>query len=354
MRAPFETDAGAAPARPRRGPALFEADDPALRAPAPSPADAPPPPDAEAPAAAPATVRALRAAARRRSVFGRLVWGAATSLIGLVVSVAAWDWAVALVARSPLLGGVAGVLAAVVAAGLLAFAVAELAATARLGRLDRIRAEVEAALRADDRAAALAALRRLRALYARRADLAWALKDAAEREAEHLDAAALVASHERALMTGLDARAEAAAAQAARIVAGVTAFVPLALADVLAALVANLRMIRAIAEIYGGRAGWMGSWRLLKTVAGHLAATGAVAMADDLVGPALGGGAVARLSRRFGEGLVNGALTARVGAAAIEVCRPLPFHALQAPSGRAIAAAALRGASRVAQPAAKA
>jgi putative membrane protein len=102
-------------------------------------------------------------------------------------------------------------------------------------------------------------------------------------------------------------------------------------------------MIRAVAEIYGGRAGWLGSWRLLKAVAGHLVATGAVAMGDDLLGPLVGGGVLAKLSRRFGEGLVNGALTARVGAAAIEVCRPLPFIARPRPSGRALAAQALRG-----------
>ena len=36
-----------------------------------------------------------------------------------------------------------------------------------------------------------------------------------------------------------------------------------------------------------------------------------------LIGTLAGGGALAQLSRRFGEGLVNGALTARVGVAAI-------------------------------------
>ena len=57
----------------------------------------------------------------------------------------------------------------------------------------------------------------------------------------------------------------------------------------------------------------------------HLAATGAVAVGDDLIQSIAGGGVLAKLSRRFGEGVVNGALTARVGVAAIEVCRPLPF-----------------------------
>ena len=110
-----------------------------------------------------------------------------------------------------------------------------------------------------------------------------------------------------------------------------TAIVPLALADVAAALMANLRMIRRIAEIYGGRAGAFGSWRLLRTVLTHLVATGAVAVGDDLIHSVAGGGILSKLSRRFGEGVINGALTARVGVAAIEVCRPLPFVALPKP-----------------------
>mgnify|MGYP000577842407 CR=1 FL=1 len=130
---------------------------------------------------------------------------------------------------------------------------------------------------------------------------------------------------------------------AARQVAAVTALVPLALADVAAALRSNLRMIRRIAEIYGGRSGFFGSWRLTRAVLSHLVATGAVAVGDDLIEPLLGGSIVAKLSRRFGEGLVNGALTARVGVAAIEVCRPLPFAREKRPGVRGIVKRALTG-----------
>ncbi len=125
--------------------------------------------------------------------------------------------------------------------------------------------------------------------------------------------------------------AQAAVRRAAKQVAAATALIPLALIDVLSALTINIRMIREIAEIYGGRAGWLGSWRLMRAVAGHLIATGAVAVGDDLIGAALGGGVVSKVSRRFGEGLVNGALTARIGVAAIEVCRPLAFEACKKP-----------------------
>ena len=67
-------------------------------------------------------------------------------------------------------------------------------------------------------------------------------------------------------MAPLDAQARMEIEGAARQVAAVTAFVPLALADVATALISNLRMIRRIAEIYGGRAGAFGSWRLLRRV----------------------------------------------------------------------------------------
>jgi putative membrane protein len=75
----------------------------------------------------------------------------------------------------------------------------------------------------------------------------------------------------------------------------------------------------------------------------HLVATGAVAVGDDLIHSVAGGSVLSRISRRFGEGVVNGALTARVGVAAMEVCRPLPFRAERAPSVTGLVRRALAG-----------
>ena len=102
---------------------------------------------------------------------------------------------------------------------------------------------------------------------------------------------------------------------------------PLALVDVIVTLITNLRMIRKIAEIYGGRSGFFGSWRLTLLVLAHVMATGAVAIGDDLISSLAGGSILAKFSRKFGEGVINGALTARVGIAAIQLCRPLAFQA---------------------------
>jgi putative membrane protein len=336
---PFVQTADARPAPVRRGPVIITDD---LEPLAETPAEALPPDDAEHPAGDGAAARAIKAAAGGRgSVLGGLFWAAVAGLVGLGLSVAAWDFVAGLVTRNPVLGTAAGVLSAVVALGLLLFVVRELIATARLGRVDAIREGAVQAVEAGDHARSAQTVRALRRLYRGRRDMDWGMAQLRGREGDVLDAAALIAEAETALMTPLDPRAEATVAAAARSVAMITALVPVTLIDVLSALAINLRMIRSVAEIYGGRAGWLGSWRLLKAVAGHLIATGVVAMGDDLLGPLVGGGVLAKLSRRFGEGLVNGALTARVGAAAIEVCRPLPFSVRPKPSPRALVARAL-------------
>ena len=61
----------------------------------------------------------------------------------------------------------------------------------------------------------------------------------------------------RALLSPLDRLAEQNIEVAARQVTTLTALMPLALVDVIATLVTNLRMIRKIAEIYGGRSGFL-------------------------------------------------------------------------------------------------
>ena len=318
------------------GPVLIDVEEEALPpAPAPDPMAFSDP--AETPRAMNAALRAARWPSRRRSLLGRLFWAAAAGLVGLVVSVTAYEFAMGLMVRVPWLGWAAWALLGLIALALALWAVRELAALARLRRIDAIRS----AAAVGDARSASRAVDLMGALYANRCDLDWARTRVAERRGEALDGDALLALAERSYLTELDRAASASAARAARSVAAATAIAPAAALDVLAALALNLRMLREIGEIYGGRAGWFSSWRLLRAVSQHLIATGLIALGDDLVGPLVGGGAVAKLSRRFGEGVVNGALTARVGVAAIQVCRPLPFQALAAPTARAVALEAL-------------
>ena len=70
---------------------------------------------------------------------------------------------------------------------------------------------------------------------------------------------------------------------------------------------------------------------------------GSVLVGDDMIGSVAGGGVLSKLSRRFGEGVVNGALTARVGLAVIELCRPLPRIATPRPTVGGVVRRALAG-----------
>jgi putative membrane protein len=278
-----------------------------------------------------------------KSVLTRFALWAFGAFFTFALTVAAWEFVTGLLARNVLLGWVAGGLLALAVLAALLLAGREWSAYARLARLDHLRRDAVAARLTGDLALARRTVTALVGLYSSRADTAWSRARLAERQAEVMDADAVLALAEAELMPPLDARARAEVEAAARQVATVTALVPLALADVATAMVANLRMIRRIAEIYGGRSGALGSWGLLRRVFASLLAAGALALTDDLIGSVAGGGVLAKVSRRFGEGVVNGALTARVGLAAIDLCRPMPFVALDRPSTSGTVSRALGG-----------
>ena len=265
------------------------------------------------------------------------------ALISLAFGVWAWDFVADLLLRNSVLGGVALALVVGFVGFLLIFTLREIAALSRLDHIDGLRAEAGAASATGDLQSASVVLTKLQRLYSGRGDVAWGASRLDAATEEFVEGADILAAAEREIFAPLDACALAEVEAASRRVATITALVPMALADVATALYSNVYMIRRIAEIYGGRSGAFGAWRLTRAVIGHLAATGAVAVGDDLIGSALGGGVLSKLSRRFGEGVINGALTARVGVAAIEVCRPLPYHAGKRPSVTALVRRALTG-----------
>lgn len=320
-------------------PVLFELDEDAG---APPVAEAPPVPEPAVPEPLPpsAMEQAARIAARKPSRLARWFWALLVAVVGAMASVAAWDFATGLIARVPVLGWAVSAGLALLLLLALAMGLRELAALSRLRRVDTLRHQ---AAEVADLAAARAFTNRLEGFYKGREDLTWHQARLAERQAEVLDGDALLLLAEEELLVPLDALALREVEAAARQVATVTAIVPMALADILTALVSSLRMIRRVAGIYGGRPGLFSSWRLTRAVLAHLAATGAVAAGDDLLEPVLGGSVLSKLSRRFGEGLVNGALSARVGIAAMEVCRPMLFSQKSKPSTRKVVQRALTG-----------
>src|SRR5262245_4876387 len=201
----------------------------------------------------------------------------------------------------------------------------EIVGLVRLRRLGRVRADAEAALRGKDLARERLAVRRLLDLLAIRPELAWPLARFREHERDIRDPSDLLRLAERELLEPLDREARRAVLGSAKRVGMVTALSPTAVLSVSYVLIENLRMVRALATVYGGRPGFAGSLRLARLVLGHIAATGGIALTEDLLGQFLGQDLLRRLSRRLGEGAFNGALTARVGTAAVHVCRPLPF-----------------------------
>ncbi|HBF29299.1 TIGR01620 family protein [Rhizobium sp.] len=146
-----------------------------------------------------------------------------------------------------------------------------------------------------------------------------------------IDAPHIIALAERELLGPLDAKARNMIVQASKRVSVVTAVSPRALVDLAYVLFEVVRLVRGMAELYGGRPGSIGMLRLLRDVFAHLAVTGSIAIGDGLAQQILGHGLASRLSARLGEGVINGLMTARIGIAAMDLCRPLAFEALKRP-----------------------
>ena len=105
----------------------------------------------------------------------------------------------------------------------------------------------------------------------------------------------------------------------------------------------NLRMLRRVATIYGGRPGLAALFRLASRVLAYVVASGGVALTDDLLGQFIGQGLAKRLSARAGQGMFNGGLTVRLGVATIDLCRPMPFVEAKRPRFRELALEVARG-----------
>ena len=158
-----------------------------------------------------------------------------------------------------------------------------------------------------------------------------------------IDGRDLVLLTERELMTPLDHEARRLVSAAAKRVSVVTAVSPRASVDMLFVLFNTVGLIRKLATLYGARPGMLGFIRLFRHVVSHLALTGGMAATDSIIQQVIGHGLAAKLSARIGEGVLNGLLTARLGLAAIDVTRPLPFSALPRPSLNDLAGSLFEG-----------
>ena len=283
--------------------------------------------------------------ARWRPGLGALFWSGLGGLVSLALGVGFTQLLADLFARAQALGWIGVGFGALAGVALLAILAREGAAILRQSRIARLHADLARARASDDGEAARPLIARLIALYEGRPETAAGRAETAEAARAIIDGRDLIDIAERALLRPLDARAQGEIAAAAKRVSMVTAISPRAVLDVVFVVAQIIYLIRRIAEIYGGRPGLLGFFKLARSVGAHIAVTGGVAVGDSLMQQILGHGVASKISARLGEGVLNGMLTARVGLSALAVCRPAPFG-LHKPPGVSDVAPFLFGAGK--------
>jgi putative membrane protein len=263
--------------------------------------------------------------------WGGVFWSALTGLISLAVTLWVTKLVEDLFAHSALLGTIGFALAAaLVVAALILFA-REIRTMMRQNKIAKLHIALAKARADDDGKGARARLVELCAIYEARPETARARARVLELSREIIDGRDLIDLAERTLVLPLDELARREIASASKRVSVVTTISPRALVDLIFVAAQAIALMRRIAEIYGGRPGLLGFFKLARSVGSHLAITGGLAIGDSLLQQLVGHGIAAKLSARLGEGVLNGLLTARVGLSAMAVCRPMPFCAEKQP-----------------------
>ena len=265
--------------------------------------------------------------------WGAILLAAGSALASLAFALSFARFVAIAFERNDWIGWTAFVLLSVALFAGLMLLLRELFGFRRLRRLGRLRADAERLLREPNLKAERKILRRLTEPFSDRPELKWPLARLAEHARDVRDPGDLLRLADRDLLAPIDGEARRVVAAAARRIGTVSAISPTAFITVGWVLIENLRLLRSLAALYGGRPGFVGTARLARMVFTHIVATGGVALTDDFIGQFLGQDILRRLSRRLGESVFNAALTARIGAAAIEVIRPLPY--IEAPRIRA-------------------
>lgn len=270
-------------------------------------------------------------APRRRSRLGAVFAGASGVLLAMGVGLLTDRLVRSLFSRADWLGWVALAAAAIAALALVIILLREVLALSRLASVEKLRERAEDAILRDDPKAARSVVDELSSMLAGKPETAAGRRMLAELRDDIIDGANLVRLAETEILSPLDTRAKLMVLDAAKRVSLVTAVSPRALVDVAYVVFEAGRLIRRLSELYGGRPGTLGFFRLARSVLAHLAVTGSIAVGDSFVQQIVGHGLAARLSAKLGEGVVNGMMTARIGIAAMETARPLPFSAVKRP-----------------------
>ncbi len=294
--------------------------------------------EAEAMMAPPGASEAAVEAAQREGIaarsflsWGSLFWSAAGGLVSLGFALWLERLIHDLFAWSPAFGLIGLALAGVAGTALLVLGVREIGGVLRQRHVADLHIGLAQAREKDDFKEARRLIDQLSSLYAARPEAARARGQLRHLAHDIVDGRDLIDIAERTLIEPLDMLVQHEIAVAAKRVSMVTALAPRAIIDVVFVAAQAVRLIRRIATIYGGRPGFFGFLKLLRSIASHLAITGGMAAGDSLLQQFVGHGIAAKVSARLGEGVLNGLLTARVGLSAMAVCRPLPFATKRPP-----------------------
>ena len=227
-------------------------------------------------------------------------------------------------ARSATLGWLALGVASLAGLAAIAIIVREIWGLARLRRIEQIQELSARAINLDEAAAATETIASLEGIYGGRSDTALGMKTFRDHKNDIMDPRDRIRLLDRLVIGALDEESHRIIARRARRVTLLTTVTPAAALDIVFVAAQNLRMLRELAELYGGRPSTLSTLKLARMVVAHLAVTGGLALSDNLIQHLVGKGLLGRLSARFGEGAVNGILTSRIGLAARDVCRPVP------------------------------
>ena len=204
---------------------------------------------------------------------------AMVSLTLLAAGVAFTRFVSSTLERNDWVGWTATGLLAVIAVSGAVIILRELIGILRLARLSRLRRELAGALRSARCGEGAGRGQGPAEAFLRRPELKWGLgAHWPNTQRDVRDPGDLLALADRELLAPLDNEARRIILKAAKRVSVVTALSPMVWIAMSYVLMENLRLLRQLAGLYGGRPGFIGSFRLAGMVVGHIIATGGLAL----------------------------------------------------------------------------
>lgn len=269
---------------------------------------------------------------RRRRRAGVWLAGAVAALVAVALGFDTVDLLQRAFAASSALGTLVAAVVAVAGVSLIKMLADELRSLRRLRAIEGLRLEAARLTANGNHGEAGIFAGEVAALYADRSDLTVPLDRLRQSLTDAHNDREVVQLIDRQVLEVLDRRAYQMVLRAARDTAIATALSPAAVIDLAVVLWRNLKLVREIATMFGGRPGYVGSLRLLRRMLANLAVAGLAESANHVAVDALGGTIAAAISTRVGQGVINGLLTARVGVTAMHLCRPVEYRLDNRPS----------------------